>query len=133
VPVRLGPLRTIVISHPALVEEVLVTQHRSYIKGSSHRLTRSLLGNGLLSSEGEAWRRQRRLAHLDRVQDELLAAVRETIQPARVALWLRPPERRAPSPARAAGQLPLRVERRSGCPGETPRGTACPRGRYHGA
>src|SRR5687768_1340055 len=62
VPIRLGPVRFVVLSHPELVEEVLVTKHRSFSKGSSHRLTRSLLGNGLLSSEGDVWRRQRRLA-----------------------------------------------------------------------
>src|SRR5688500_17144266 len=51
VPIRLGPVRFVVLSHPDLVEEVLVTKHRSFSKGASHRLTRSLLGNGLLSSE----------------------------------------------------------------------------------
>lgn len=53
VPIRLGPARMVVLSHPDLVEQVLVAQHASFDKGESHRLTRSLLGNGLLSSEGD--------------------------------------------------------------------------------
>jgi cytochrome P450 len=43
--------------HPDLIHQVLVTQARSF-----HKRTRDLevLGNGLLTSDGEAWRRQRR-------------------------------------------------------------------------
>lgn len=43
--------------HPDLIHEVLVTRARSF-----HKRTRDLelLGNGLLTSDGELWRRQRR-------------------------------------------------------------------------
>jgi cytochrome P450 len=50
------------LNDPALIEDVLVTQNRKFIKGRGLGRTRDLLGNGLLTSEGEFWRHQRRLA-----------------------------------------------------------------------
>jgi cytochrome P450 len=68
---RLGPRRMVLLNHPDLVEDVLVTQNRKFIKHFALRMTRLTLGNGLLTSEGDFWRRQRRLAqpafHRERV------------------------------------------------------------------
>jgi cytochrome P450 len=51
------------VTDPKLVEQVLVTDHKSYGKGILlKRLGEDVLGDGLLSSDGELWRRQRRLA-----------------------------------------------------------------------
>ncbi len=52
------------IYHPDHIEQVLVTQQRNFIKSVSLQtpFMRRLVGNGLLSSEGEFWKRQRRLA-----------------------------------------------------------------------
>ncbi|HHH42575.1 MAG TPA: cytochrome P450 [Gammaproteobacteria bacterium] len=52
---------TWVINHPDLVRRVLVSNHRNYTKGIGIERVRVLLGNGLMASEGERWRRQRRL------------------------------------------------------------------------
>ncbi len=62
VALRFGPRRMLVVNHPDLVEEVLVTNNRHYIKHFALRMAKSTLGNGLLTSEGDFWRRQRRLA-----------------------------------------------------------------------
>jgi len=62
VPVRFGLRRGVFINHPDYVETVLVTQSAKFIKSLALRRSRRLLGNGLLTSEGEFWRRQRRLA-----------------------------------------------------------------------
>jgi cytochrome P450 len=62
VGLRFGPRRMMVVNHPDLVEEVLVANNRQYIKHFALRMTESTLGNGLLTSEGDFWRRQRRLA-----------------------------------------------------------------------
>jgi cytochrome P450 len=49
-------------NRPDLIEEVLTTQGAKFIKSADLREGGSVLGNGLLTSEGEFWRRQRRLA-----------------------------------------------------------------------
>src|ERR1700730_1154558 len=60
--IRVLNFRTIFINHPDLIEEALVTNARKYIKGRVLRANRHVFGEGLLSSEGEFWLRQRRLA-----------------------------------------------------------------------
>jgi cytochrome P450 len=71
VSARFGPRQVVFINHPDLVEEVLVTQNRKFIKHYRLRQTRRTLGHGLLTSEGEFWRGQRKLAqpafHRDRI------------------------------------------------------------------
>ena len=52
------------VYNPADIEYVLVTNAKNFIKSRSLRTPffRRLVGNGLLTSEGEVWKRQRRLA-----------------------------------------------------------------------
>lgn len=59
---RVLNFKTIFINHPDLIEEVLVTNARRYIKGRVMRANRHVFGEGLLTSEGDFWLRQRRLA-----------------------------------------------------------------------
>ena len=61
-----------VLSHPDQIEHVLVTDHKNFIKHTFFwRHVRGIFGNGLLTSEGDFWLRQRRLAqpafHRDRI------------------------------------------------------------------
>jgi cytochrome P450 len=49
------------VSHPDLVKYVLQDNNRNYTKGRGLEKARSFLGEGLLTSEGDFWRRQRRL------------------------------------------------------------------------
>jgi cytochrome P450 len=62
VGMRVLNFKTIFINHPDLIEEVLVTNARNYSKGRVLRANRHVFGEGLLTSEGEFWLRQRRLA-----------------------------------------------------------------------
>ncbi len=49
------------LNRPECIESVLVTQHSNFEKSKDYRALRRVLGNGLLTSEGEFWRRQRKL------------------------------------------------------------------------
>jgi len=51
----------VVLSHPQMVKDVLITHQRNFRKGRGLERARKLLGNGLLTSEGEDHLRQRRL------------------------------------------------------------------------
>jgi cytochrome P450 len=61
------------LNHPEDVAHVLVHNNENYVKGEQfQRLLGPLLGNGILNSEGEEWRRNRRLVqpsfHPDRIE-----------------------------------------------------------------
>jgi cytochrome P450 len=62
VTMRYYNFRVYFVSHPDYIEQVLVTDNRKFIKGRILRKNRQLFGNGLLTSEGDFWLRQRRLA-----------------------------------------------------------------------
>ena len=67
-----GPQHLYFINHPDLIREVLVTRNDSFMKGRALQRAKLLLGEGLLTSEGELHKRQRRLAqpafHRDRIE-----------------------------------------------------------------
>ncbi len=48
-----------VINHPDDVKRVLVSNHKNYTKGSGLDRVKILLGHGIMTSEGDLWRRQR--------------------------------------------------------------------------
>jgi cytochrome P450 len=50
-----------VINHPDHIKRVLLSNHRNYTKGEGMDRVKILLGNGIMTSEGDFWRRQRRM------------------------------------------------------------------------
>ncbi|MCW2927885.1 MAG: cytochrome [Thermoleophilia bacterium] len=63
VGLRVGPIvRMIICFDPDLLERMLVREPREYVKGDGLRVTRFVLGNGLITSDGELHRRHRKLA-----------------------------------------------------------------------
>jgi cytochrome P450 len=71
---RLLFLHSFLINKPEYIEHVLLTNHANYRKSHFLRnMLGPLLGDGLLISEGEFWRRQRRIAapafHSKRIAD----------------------------------------------------------------
>ena len=61
VPFRIGPQRLVLVSHPDDIRDILVTHQKQFTKGRALERSKELLGNGLLTSEGELHLRQRRL------------------------------------------------------------------------
>jgi cytochrome P450 len=59
---QLFNFRTLFINHPDDIEDVLVTKARKFEKGRVMKANMRLFGQGLLTSEGDFWLRQRRLA-----------------------------------------------------------------------
>jgi len=68
---RLGPYHAYLINHPDLVRDVLVTNQANFTKSRALQRARILLGQGLLTNEGQSHLRQRRLVqpafHRDRL------------------------------------------------------------------
>jgi cytochrome P450 len=61
VPLRLGLTPACFVTHPDLITQVL-REREAFIKSRGFRALHTLLGNGLLTNEGDSWFRQRRLA-----------------------------------------------------------------------
>lgn len=69
---RLGRRRLFLVSAPDLIEQVLVTDAKHYIKYFGARTFKPVLGNGLVTSEGEFWLRQRRLTQPAFLKDRVI-------------------------------------------------------------
>ncbi len=59
---RLGGYPLLQLNHPDDVESVLLKNAKSMHKDAIYEYLRPLLGNGLVTSEGETWKRHRKLA-----------------------------------------------------------------------
>jgi cytochrome P450 len=59
---KLGVQDAYFLNHPELIKEVLVNNSHNFMKGLALQRAKRLLGEGLLTSEGDFHRRQRRLA-----------------------------------------------------------------------
>lgn len=78
VPFRLGWHRFLMVCEPSAIEEVLVSKNRAFHKHYVLRFLKPVLGQGLLTSEGDLWLRQRRMvqpafarAHLVRYAESM--------------------------------------------------------------
>lgn len=88
---RVGPQHIYFLSDPAVIKDVLVTNQAQFKKSRMLERARMLLGDGLLTSEGEFHKRQRRLVqpafHRDRltayaaIMSERAAQCRERWKP----------------------------------------------------
>jgi cytochrome P450 len=69
--VRMGGEDVFLVSEPRLIRDILVTHQHNFLKGRGLERAKRLLGQGLLTSEKETHRRQRRLMqpafHKDRI------------------------------------------------------------------
>lgn len=58
---KIGPIRIVLLNHPDHIKEVLTVQHRNFVKGRPLEMAKELLGDGLLTSEGEFHKRHSRM------------------------------------------------------------------------
>jgi cytochrome P450 len=61
VHLKFGPQDVFLINHPDHIRDILVTNNRNFVKSRGLEMAKKFLGEGLLTSEGEFHRRQRRL------------------------------------------------------------------------
>jgi cytochrome P450 len=62
VSLRVLNFRILLLNHPDHIEDVLVNHPRKFIRGRVLLANKRIFGRGLLTSEGDFWLRQRRLA-----------------------------------------------------------------------
>lgn len=69
---RVGLMRVVFINRPEHINEILVTRQGNFVKGRPLEVSKNLLGEGLLTSEAEVHRRQRRIVqpafHRDKIE-----------------------------------------------------------------
>src|SRR5687767_15203805 len=79
-----GSQAVYLVSHPDMIEDVLVTSAKKFMKGIALQRAKRLLGEGLLTSEGQMHLRQRRtiqpLFHKQQVQGFAEAMVRHAVR-----------------------------------------------------
>ncbi|MCP4440386.1 MAG: cytochrome P450 [Aureispira sp.] len=64
-----------VITHPDHIRHVLISNKKNYGKSEEYEILKLALGNGLLTSEGEFWKKQRRIAQPAFYKDSLASFV----------------------------------------------------------
>ena len=79
-----GPQQVFLISHPDWIEDILVTSAKKFRKGVALQRAKRLLGEGLLTAEGQAHLKQRRtiqpLFHRQQVQRFAEAMIRHAVR-----------------------------------------------------
>jgi len=58
---RVAKRRLVFVNHPDYIKRILQDNHRNYRKSEAYRKLALLLGDGLFTSDGDYWRRQRRI------------------------------------------------------------------------
>ena len=81
---KIGNLRVHLVAHPDHVRDVLVTHQRAFMKGHVLQRAKILLGEGLLTSEGEFHLRQRRLVQPAFHRQRIAAYARDMVNRAGV-------------------------------------------------
>jgi cytochrome P450 len=89
---RLGPYNAFIVNHPDYLRHVLVSNVQNYSKNTPpYRMLREFLNDGLLTSDGEFWQRQRRLMQPSFHRDKLAGFADVMVRAAQdmVASWRR--------------------------------------------
>lgn len=75
-----------VTANPEYIQEIMVTNKKDYAKSDDYKVLKYSLGNGLLTSEGEFWKKQRRIAQpafhresMKNLLDTMIASTQATV------------------------------------------------------
>ncbi|MFN2214766.1 MAG: cytochrome P450 [Anaerolineales bacterium] len=75
------------IANPESIQHVMQMNNQNYTKGDRIKIVKPLIGNGLFASEGEFWRRQRRMMQpafhrrqIEYLAQEMVATIEEMLQ-----------------------------------------------------
>ena len=95
---RIGSAECLVTVHPDAARDVLKTKRANYVKGQAYDNFRLLVGNGLVTSEGDEWQRNRRIAQPVFVPRNLesFLPVMDRAATRMLARWRARPDRAAP-------------------------------------
>lgn len=77
---RVGRWQLFLASDPDLIQQVLITDAKHYIKHFGARAFKPVLGNGLVTSEGDFWLRQRRLIQPAFLKARVLSYVPQMVE-----------------------------------------------------
>lgn len=89
VRIRFGPFHAYILNSPGAVRQALVSEARKLGKGLNFGRAKRLIGNGLVMSEGESHRRQRRLMQpaFHRTEIARYVATMRDIAVPRISAW----------------------------------------------
>jgi len=87
----LGPQHAFIVSHPDWIRDILITHQNNFTKSRMLERAKVLLGDGLLTSEGEFHTIQRRLVQPAFYRDRLLRYSADMVGGARSGLGKRGP------------------------------------------
>jgi cytochrome P450 len=85
VPLRFGPRRAVLVSHPAAIADVFVDRSKNFVKPYILRTDQLRMGDTRLGDEGDFWRRQRlaqpafHRSRLDGYGEAMVTATREML------------------------------------------------------
>jgi len=76
-----------VTANPEHIQEIMVTNKKDYIKSDDYKILKYSLGNGLLTSEGDFWKKQRRIAQpafhkesMKKLLDIMIVSTQKTVK-----------------------------------------------------
>ncbi|MBI3543555.1 MAG: cytochrome P450 [Deltaproteobacteria bacterium] len=99
---RMGPMKVVLVNNPADIKHVLQDNQKNYVKGFGYSALEPALGRGLLLSEHDFWRRQRRLAQPAFHRQRLMKFAETMVDSTRRML-----DRWAELPSPRGGQAPV--------------------------
>jgi cytochrome P450 len=76
-----------VTANPEHIQEIMVTNKKDYAKSDDYKILQYSLGNGLLTSEGDFWKKQRRIAQpafhrgsMKKLLDIMITSTQQTVE-----------------------------------------------------